>query len=84
MSDYVRGVNTTGGPMPFFPQAEDGQLWGYKDGVWKPVDASAAGAPGKTPVKGEDYWTEEDKAEIVSDAVSGVLAKLPTWSGGGY
>lgn len=39
-----------------------------------------AGADGYTPVKGVDYWTEEDKAEIVSD----VLAALPTWEGGAY
>ena len=36
-----------------------------------------AGADGKTPVKGTDYWTEADKAEIVSD----VLAALPNASG---
>ena len=36
-----------------------------------------AGADGKTPVKGTDYWTEQDKAEIVSD----VLAALPNASG---
>lgn len=35
---------------------------------------------GKTPEKGVDYWTEEDKAEMV-DAV---LAALPTWTGGSY
>ena len=38
------------------------------------------GADGKTPVKGEDYFTEEDKAELVSD----VLAALPAWEGGSY
>ncbi|MGN0568792.1 MAG: pyocin knob domain-containing protein [Acutalibacteraceae bacterium] len=38
------------------------------------------GADGYTPVKGTDYWTEEDKAEIVDD----VLAALPTWTGGSY
>lgn len=38
------------------------------------------GADGKTPVKGTDYWTEADKAEIVDD----VLAALPTWTGGSY
>lgn len=32
------------------------------------------------PVKGVDYWTNADKAEIVSD----VLAALPTWEGGSY
>jgi len=31
------------------------------------------GAPGYTPVKGTDYFTEEDKAEIVED----VLAEMP-------
>ena len=38
------------------------------------------GADGKTPVKGTDYWTAADKAEMVSD----VLAALPTWNGGSY
>lgn len=38
------------------------------------------GAAGYTPVKGTDYWTAADKAEIVED----VLAALPTWTGGSY
>ena len=38
------------------------------------------GTDGKTPVKGTDYWTETDKAEIVTDT----LAALPTWTGGSY
>lgn len=43
-------------------------------------DTGAAGADGYTPVKGTDYWTESDKAEIVNDT----LAALPTWTGGNY
>ena len=43
-------------------------------------DTGAPGADGKTPVKGTDYWTESDKAEIVADT----LAALPTWTGGNY
>ena len=43
-------------------------------------DKGDTGADGKTPVKGTDYWTESDKAEIVND----VLAALPTWQGGEY
>ena len=43
-------------------------------------DTGAAGADGHTPVKGTDYWTAEDKAEIVNDT----LAALPTWTGGSY
>ena len=35
---------------------------------------------GITPVKGTDYWTAADKAEIVADT----LAALPTWTGGSY
>ena len=43
-------------------------------------DTGAPGADGYTPVKGTDYWTEADKAEIVADT----LAALPTWTGGSY
>lgn len=35
---------------------------------------------GLKPVKGTDYWTAADKAEIVNDT----LAALPTWTGGSY
>lgn len=42
--------------------------------------AGQAGADGHTPVKGTDYWTEEDQKAIVD----GVLAALPTWEGGSY
>lgn len=38
------------------------------------------GEDGYTPVKGTDYYTEADKAEMVDL----VLAALPTWSGGDY
>lgn len=31
-----------------------------------------AGTDGKTPVRGEDYWTPEDKAEVVAEAVEQV------------
>ena len=43
-------------------------------------DGSDVGLKGDTPVKGTDYWTESDKAEIVADT----LAALPTWTGGNY
>ena len=35
------------------------------------------GADGYTPQKGIDYWTAEDKTEMVND----VLAALPTYNG---
>lgn len=43
-------------------------------------DTGAPGADGKTPVKGTDYWTSADKAEIVNDT----LAAMPKWTGGSY
>lgn len=43
-------------------------------------DTGPAGADGKTPVKGVDYFTAEDKTELVNS----VLAALPTWTGGSY
>ena len=35
------------------------------------------GADGYSPVKGTDYWTEADKAEMVAD----VIASLPVYNG---
>lgn len=43
-------------------------------------DVGLKGDKGDTPVKGTDYWTAADKAEIVADT----LAALPTWTGGSY
>lgn len=43
-------------------------------------DVGLKGDKGDTPVKGSDYWTAADKAEIVNDT----LAALPTWTGGAY
>ena len=40
-------------------------------------DDGAAGADGYSPVRGTDYWTNEDKREIVAD----VLAALPSAEG---
>lgn len=40
------------------------QMSGMFDG-----EPGQPGEPGHTPVKGVDYWTEEDKSEIVSDVV---------------
>lgn len=42
--------------------------------------AGPAGADGKTPVKGEDYFTDADKQEMVA----AVLAALPTAEGGSF
>lgn len=44
------------------------------------VPAGAKGDKGYTPVKGTDYWTAADKAEMVND----VLAALPAAEGVGF
>ena len=63
-----------GAPGPAGPAGPAG-----KDGA--PGQQGAPGAPGQdghTPVKGTDYWTETDKAEIVAD----VIAAIPGGGGG--
>lgn len=60
--------------------AANGKLQYNGSDVGLKGDTGAKGADGKTPVKGTDYWTAADKAEIVADT----LAALPTWTGGSY
>lgn len=43
-------------------------------------DTGGTGPAGYTPQKGTDYYTDSDKAEMVT----AVLAALPTWEGGNY
>ena len=42
-----------------------------------PGEPGAKGAPGYTPERGADYWTQADKAEIVSE----VMNALPVYTG---
>lgn len=44
---------------------------------WEYADIASDGTPGYTPVRGTDYWTEADKAEIVED----VISRLPIYNG---
>ena len=60
--------------------AADGKLKYNGSDVGLKGDKGADGKDGKTPVKGTDYWTSADKAEIVNDT----LAALPKWTGGSY
>lgn len=64
-ADGKDGVNGTNGA-----DGKDGT--NGKDGL--------DGKDGKTPEKGVDYFTEEDKTELVAS----VLNALPTWEGGSY
>lgn len=49
-------------------------------GVYLKGEKGDKGDDGVTPVKGTDYFTDEDKAEMVQ----AVIASLPTWNGGSY
>ena len=49
----------------------------FSDGKTITIKNGKAGTPGKTPVKGTDYWREEDKAEMVNE----VIAALPVYNG---
>lgn len=51
---------------------------GAEDGWTDLMDTAAL--DGHTPERGVDYWTDEDKAEIVEQ----VLDALPAWTGGDY
>lgn len=53
----------------------DGKTLTVKNG--SKGSAGATGAAGKTPVKGTDYFTAADKAELVS----AVIAALPVYNG---
>ncbi len=69
----------TGPTGPQGPQGEQGPA-GEAGPRGPQGETGPAGADGHTPVKGTDYWTAADQAEIVQ----ATLAALPTWTGGSY
>lgn len=73
--NWYLGATDTGKPSRGVAGAKGSDGANGKDGA-----QGEKGADGKTPVKGTDYWTAADKAEIVKDT----LATLPTWTGGNY
>lgn len=60
------------------PAGKDGAP-GQQGPQGEPGAPGAPGQDGHTPVKGTDYWTETDKAEMVAD----VIAAIPGGGGGG-
>lgn len=64
---------------PQGPQGEKGETGpqGPQGEKGEPGAQGPAGADGKTPVKGQDYYTEADKAEIVAD-VTASLSQIET------
>lgn len=75
-------IQTGGGGVVFIPDvSENGILSWTNNGELpnpEPVNIRGEdGQPGYTPVKGTDYWTEADKAEMVAD----ILSALPVYNG---
>ena len=72
------GQDGAPGPAgPAGPAGKDGAP-GQQGPQGEPGAPGAPGQDGHTPVKGTDYWTETDKAEIVAD----VIAAIPGGGGG--
>ena len=75
----IDAVELTPGPQgPQGPAGKDGAP-GQQGPQGAPGAPGAPGQDGHTPVKGTDYWTETDKAEIVAD----VIAAIPGGGGSG-
>ena len=55
--------------------AMTGTPTGITHAVLNPVGVILMGKDGTTPVRGTDYWTDEDKAEIVDETVAEVIAE---------
>lgn len=76
------GKDGAPGPAgPAGPAGKDGAP-GQQGPQGEPGAPGTPGTPGQdghTPVKGTDYWTETDKAEMVAD----VIAAIPGGGGGG-
>ena len=71
------GQDGAPGPAgPAGPAGKDGAP-GQQGPQGEPGAPGAPGQDGHTPVKGTDYWTETDKAEMVAD----VIAALPIYNG---
>lgn len=66
-----------GAPGPAGPAGKDGAP-GQQGPQGEPGTPGTPGQDGHTPVKGTDYWTETDKAEMVAD----VIAAIPGGGGG--
>lgn len=74
VSPTVSTAATTGGTKVTITDAKGSHEFVVKDGAKGDAGATGpAGAPGKTPVRGTDYWTAADKQEIVNS----VIAALP-------
>lgn len=77
--DKVIQIGTGGIGVTFIPSvSKEGVISWKNDGnLPNPEPVKIKGEDGYTPVKGTDYWTETDKAEMVAE----VLSALPIYKG---
>lgn len=77
--DKVVQIGTGGGGTIFFPSvSEEGVIsWTNNGNLPNPEPVNIKGKDGDTPVKGTDYWTEADRAQMVAD----VISALPVYNG---
>lgn len=68
VSPTVQTAEITGGHRVTITDAEGSHAFDVMDGA--EGDPGTPGQDGHTPVRGTDYWTAADKAEIVGDAVA--------------
>ena len=73
IAEDIEEANKTAGKSPYI--GNNGNWYEWDSNVGKYVDTGimASGKDGYTPVKGVDYWTEEDKAEIKSYVDEAIL-----------
>lgn len=65
LSEFNPEVNLTEEQLAAL-KGDKGDPFTYEDFTAEQL-AALKGEPGKTPVKGEDYWTAADKQEIMND-----------------
>lgn len=71
------GTGEDGATFTPYVDANGNLSWSNDKGLANPATVNIKGAPGTTPQKGTDYWTANDKAQMVSD----VIAALPVYNG---
>jgi len=80
--EELNAANPTGNVGDAYLVNGDLYVWSENKSAWENAGSikGPQGEKGEAPVKGTDYYTEADKAEMVEL----VLAALPTWEGGSY
>ena len=55
--------------------------WSNNGGLSNPEPINVKGKDGYTPIKGQDYYTDAEKAELMNKITESVIAALPVYKG---